>query len=95
MSDLVGKEGPSITEEAQTSLRWRELFGKAYGSLYVLYHFRRQRKVPFLPREKIEEIQRARVRAILAHAYHTVPYYRSTMDQLASPAIAIVKLPGP
>ena len=78
----MGKEGPSITEEAQTSLRWREIFGKAYGSLYVLYHFRRQRKVPFLPREKIEEIQRARVRAILAHAYHTVPYYRSTMDQL-------------
>jgi phenylacetate-CoA ligase len=59
-----------------------ELFGKAYWSLYVLHQSRRQRKIPFLPREELEAIQRARLRAIIAHAYHTVPYYRSTMDQL-------------
>ena len=79
---LRREEGPSITDGTPTSPRWSGLVGKAYWSLYVLRESRRQRKVPFLPRDTIEEIQRARLRAIIDHAYGTVPYYRSTMDEL-------------
>ncbi len=79
---LRREEGPSITDGTPTSPRWSGLVRKAYWSLYVLRESRRQRKVPFLPRDTIEEIQRERVRSIIDHAYHTVPYYRSTMGEL-------------
>jgi phenylacetate-CoA ligase len=48
---------------------------KAYGSA-VLAANARQRRVPFLPREKVERLRDRRVRRIVAYAAKTVPYYR-------------------
>jgi len=36
----------------------------------------RERAVPFLPPEQIQRIQQRRLRAILRHAFETVPFYR-------------------
>lgn len=38
-----------------------------------------EHRVPFLPTEKLENIQNSRVRSIVKHAYRTVPYYRQVM----------------
>jgi phenylacetate-CoA ligase len=40
-----------------------------------------ERKVPFLPAERIERLQRRRIRAIIRHAYETVPFYRRAMNE--------------
>ena len=58
------------------------LVGKARTSARVLARARRQRRVPYLPETELRRIQAARVRAIVAHAYRTVPHYRETMDRL-------------
>ena len=49
---------------------------KAYGSAVVLRALRGQRKVPFLPRQRIEALRDRRIRGIVAHAVRTVPFYR-------------------
>ena len=41
-----------------------------------------ERRVPFWPVERVERRQRRRLRAIVRHAYETVPYYRETMRRL-------------
>ena len=41
-----------------------------------------ERRIPFWPRQRIERLQRWRLRSIVRHAYETVPYYRETMDAL-------------
>lgn len=46
-----------------------------------MWHVRHEGKLPYLPLEKIVAIQNRRVRATVAHAYETVPYYREVMDQ--------------
>ena len=38
------------------------------------------RRVPWLPAERLQRLQDRRVRDIVAHAYHTVPFYRRAMD---------------
>ncbi len=40
-----------------------------------------ERRVPFWPIERIERLQRYRVRAMIRHAYETVPFYRDAMQQ--------------
>jgi phenylacetate-CoA ligase len=40
-----------------------------------------ERKVPYLSPEAIERLQRRRIRAIVRHAYGTVPFYRKAMDE--------------
>ena len=40
-----------------------------------------ERQVPFWPAERLERLQRERVRAIVAHAYQSVPFYRRAMDE--------------
>jgi phenylacetate-CoA ligase len=40
-----------------------------------------ERTVPFWPRPWIEAMQRRRLRAIVRHAYDTVPFYRVAMDE--------------
>jgi phenylacetate-CoA ligase len=49
---------------------------RLYGNLVVLAELRGQKRIPFLPRPRIEEMRDARVRAVVAHAAQTVPYYR-------------------
>jgi phenylacetate-coenzyme A ligase PaaK-like adenylate-forming protein len=56
------------------------LFERAYWNAFVLWHARNETRVPFLPLEQILETQNERVRAIVKHAYDTVPFYRDAMD---------------
>jgi phenylacetate-CoA ligase len=42
----------------------------------VLAHLRGQRRVPFLPRPRLEALRDARVRSLVTHAARTVPHYR-------------------
>jgi phenylacetate-CoA ligase len=55
-----------------TKLRW---------NVFVVWHARKQRGLPFRPIEEIEAIQSRRVRAMVKHAYENVPFYREAMDQ--------------
>ena len=41
-----------------------------------------QRKIPFRPLEELEAMQSRRVRAMVRHAYATVPFYRDEMRRL-------------
>jgi phenylacetate-CoA ligase len=59
--------------------RIRRLFNTAY----VVARGRVERTVPFWPRERIERLQRYRLRGIIRHAYETVPFYRQAMDERA------------
>jgi phenylacetate-CoA ligase len=58
------------------------LFHKAYWNSYTLLHARHEAKLPFRPLAKILAAQTRRVRAIVRHAYETVPYYREVIDDL-------------
>jgi phenylacetate-CoA ligase len=58
------------------------LFRRASGTLRVLAQARRERRVPYLSDAELRRIRDTRVRAIVAHAHRTVPYYRETMDRL-------------
>jgi phenylacetate-CoA ligase len=49
---------------------------RAYGSAIVAANVRGQRKVPFLAREEVERRRDRAVRATVAYAARTVPYYR-------------------
>lgn len=42
---------------------------------------RAERKLPYLPSEKLYDHQQRRVRAMVAHAYATVPHYREAMKE--------------
>jgi phenylacetate-CoA ligase len=41
-----------------------------------------ERAVPYWPIERVEALQRRRIRAIVRHAYETVPFYRTALDEL-------------
>jgi phenylacetate-CoA ligase len=41
--------------------------------------FRRERTIPFWPPDRLEELQRRRIQAVLHHARDTVPFYRSIL----------------
>jgi phenylacetate-CoA ligase len=49
------------------------------NSAYVVLRGRFERRLPFLPHPWIERLQRRRLRAIMRHAYRTVPFYRDAM----------------
>ena len=55
-------------------------FRKAYWTAYTLWHVRDEAKLPFRPLDEITALQNRRVRAVVAHAYDSVPYYREVMD---------------
>ena len=40
-----------------------------------------ERRVPYWSSSKLARAQSGRVRAIVRHAYETVPFYRRTMDE--------------
>jgi phenylacetate-CoA ligase len=54
---------------------------RAYWNAFVLWHARNETSLPYWPLEKILEIQTRRVRAMVAHAYRTVPFYRQAMEE--------------
>ncbi len=47
----------------------------------VALEARRQRRVPFLPPDEIERLQRERLGQIVRHAWETVPFWRAAMDE--------------
>lgn len=49
---------------------------KIYGSAVIAANLRGQRRVPFLPREKLEATRDRRIRNIVSYAAKKVPYYR-------------------
>jgi phenylacetate-CoA ligase len=51
------------------------------NSGYLTARSRVERTIPFWPLERIERLQRYRLRAIIRHAYDTVPFYRKAMDE--------------
>jgi phenylacetate-CoA ligase len=56
------------------------LLRRASWSAYTLWHVRDEARLPFRPLEEIIALQNRRVRAMVAHAYHSVRYYREVMD---------------
>jgi phenylacetate-CoA ligase len=52
---------------------------KAYWSAMAAWHGRHERTLPWWPAERLAALQDRRARAIVAHAYATVPYYRDAM----------------
>jgi phenylacetate-CoA ligase len=56
------------------------LVERVFWNAFVLWHARDESRLPFGERAKILEIQNRRVRAIIEHAYATVPFYRDAMD---------------
>ncbi len=60
---------------------------RLYWNAYLATQMRGQARYPFQPLARILGDQARRVRAIVAHAYRYVPYYRETMARLGlSPA---------
>jgi phenylacetate-coenzyme A ligase PaaK-like adenylate-forming protein len=53
-----------------------ETIARARGTLTILRELRDQRRLPFLPRERIHELRDARTRAMIRFAAEHVPYYR-------------------
>lgn len=49
---------------------------KLYGSAVIAAHLRGQRRVPYLARERLDELRDRRVRRIVAYAARAVPHYR-------------------
>lgn len=54
---------------------------KAYWNAFTLWNARDEGKLPYRSPEEILALQDRRVRAIVAHAYETVPYYREVINQ--------------
>lgn len=52
-----------------------------YHSVYAGANAWREQGAPFWPLERIERLQSRRVRAIVRHAYDSVPFYRETMQK--------------
>ncbi|HYB42916.1 MAG TPA: hypothetical protein VEL75_14160 [Candidatus Methylomirabilis sp.] len=55
--------------------------GKTYWTAWTAARLLSGRRFPYLPSERLRRIQDRRVRTIVAHAYHTVPFYRRAMDE--------------
>lgn len=53
---------------------------KAYWNTFTLWHVRNEKRFPYRPLDEIFALQNRRVRAMVAHAYATVPHYREVMD---------------
>ncbi len=58
------------------------LGGRLGWAMYVAWHARHEKALPFWPEERILEVQRGRLRAMVRHAYDQTAFYRSAMDRL-------------
>jgi len=54
---------------------------KVLWNAFTLWHVRSERNLPYRPLSEILALQARRVRAIVAHAYQEVPFYRQEMDR--------------
>ena len=55
--------------------------GKPMWSAFTLWHAARRRSLPTWPGDRLRALQDSRVRAIVAHAWATVPFYRRAMEE--------------
>lgn len=55
------------------------LIRQARGSAVAAWHARLESSLPWWPAERLAALQDRRARAMVAHAYATVPYYRDAM----------------
>ena len=55
---------------------------RLYWTAYTVWHARLERALPYWPERKLRALQDSRARAIVRHAYRTVPFYREQMDRL-------------
>jgi phenylacetate-CoA ligase len=51
------------------------------GTLAVLRHLPREWRLPYLPRERVDELRDGRIRELAGYAAETVPYYRELFAQ--------------
>jgi phenylacetate-CoA ligase len=54
---------------------------RLYGSAVIAAHLPGQRRIPFLPRAKLEAVRDLRIRRIVTYAARTVPFYREWFAQ--------------
>ena len=52
---------------------------RAIWSLYTLWRASQEKRLPYLSFERVLELQAARVRRMVRHAWQTVPYYQEAM----------------
>ena len=57
----------------------RALLGRLRGTATILRTLPGQRRVPFLPAERVRELRDARVRELIHYAARTVPHYRELL----------------
>jgi phenylacetate-CoA ligase len=57
-----------------------DIFIRARWSAYTLWQARGDEDLPFAPFDRIVEAQSRKVRAMVRHAYDTVPHYRDAID---------------
>ncbi|HYB70303.1 MAG TPA: hypothetical protein VEH80_06535, partial [Candidatus Bathyarchaeia archaeon] len=57
------------------------VLARARQTAYLLAASHRERRVPWWPIERIESLQRRRVRATIEYAYVNVPFYRRALDE--------------
>ncbi len=60
----------------------RRLLGRTYGNATVFAAFRKDRGMPYLPRDRILEMRDRRVRRMVRYAATSVPYYRDLFRKL-------------
>ena len=56
------------------------LAARLAGTAFAAWHQRREGSLPWWPVERVQALQDGRTRAIVAHAYRHVPFYRECMD---------------
>jgi len=54
-----------------------DILHKIYGNGVVLKNLYGQRRIPYLPEEKLHELRDARLKSIVKYAAETVPYYQN------------------
>jgi phenylacetate-CoA ligase len=66
---------------------------RARGTLAILRRLPGQRRVPFLPAERVRELRDARVRELVRHATETVPHYAGLDPREFESADDLARLP--
>src|SRR5690348_11679079 len=76
-----------VSEQVETRFRRREAaaparrFSRLENAAAVAAVALRERRIPFWSLKKVQELQRRRIRAVVEHAYATVPFYQCVMDE--------------
>lgn len=84
------KKNPPQKQDAPLSL-CRSLYFKLYTALFPLHHwfisynapgyYQDLKKSQWLPKEKIKEYQEQKLRQLIVHAYHHIPFYRELFEK--------------